>query len=527
VVKLSEILTLSPEDERRIHPHALKRFNDWRADILREVPLAGEYSIDEFNADLSIYLDDEEKARAMEYKAQIGGWLRKCIDLGDWPSPYPYSTWVVQSMSELKRLVKIAYERKVVKAEDEQRKREEEERWRAAYVALKLPLQDAKMVLDAGEYNEFERSISGAVDAYLAKGKDYLRDSRAYDYSRWCNRINSRQKEKALKIAAENKSWEFNRSLNEEIRRLRLMLYAEKQKAKDYFEERTADLRYTGQSFVHLLADDEKQAFDTAVRIVAREKLGKLVPDAFYRFIDWEYWISYFLLPWADYSFEGVPCLDFSFDAFAVVEAKVWLKPEQKSFGGYIFTLPQIQHKCDPYGSYFTELKEPEFLGYHYLVLTPSDLGYTFWQSIPLVLIQGLMNGELEPAGTTIVEASEAETNYRISNLTEGVNIPVVFADYLKEIGGIDSMVSIGILSKKVANIVGNRLGQLGVEQKSNHPQNGQATCFSDEELISSLTALGVPMKDAKNLVELTPRSSALPEAIKLALQKYSEIIAQ
>jgi len=41
-------------------------------------------------------------------------------------------------------------------------------------------------------------------------------------------------------------------------------------------------------------------------------------------------------------------------------------------------------------------LQAPEFLGYYYLVLTPKDLGgYSFWQSIPLVLLRGLLNGEI------------------------------------------------------------------------------------------------------------------------------------
>ncbi|MFC1957083.1 hypothetical protein ACFLVY_02180, partial [Chloroflexota bacterium] len=194
---------------------------------------------------------------------------------------------------------------------------------------------------------------------------------------------------------------------------------------------------------------------------------------------------------------------------------------------GYIFNLPQIEHKCDPYGSYFTKLKEPQFLGYDYLLLTPYDLGSVFWQTIPLVLIIGLSNGESVPVDATIMGASEAETIYRISNFEKDVIIPDDFARYLKEIGGIDQMVSVGILDEKVADIAKQVLNQSGMEQGSHRFPGGETIGYEKRDLISSLADLGVPVKDAENLLELIPKNSTLREAKKIAMQKYSETIAQ
>ena len=228
-------------------------------------------------------------------------------------------------------------------------------------------------------------------------------------------------------------------------------------------------------------------------------------------------------MPSAKYSFEGVPCLDFVFDVFTVVEARVWLKPMQKTFGDYVFKLPWREEKgCS------VLLQEPEFLGYDYVVLTPKDIGgYVSWESIPLVLIKGLMNGELQPAGTTILAASENGRTYRIKNFKEEIMIPRSFENYLKKIGNIEQMVNIGIVGQEVANVIKENLGPSATDQKTGAFQNGQAPGFTDDELISSLTALGIPVKVARKLLEFIPENLTLQEATKLALQKYSEIIAQ
>ena len=117
-------------------------------------------------------------------------------------------------------------------------------------------------------------------------------------------------------------------------------------------------------------------------------------------------------------------------------------------------------------GGHPSVLQKPEFLGYHYLVLTPKDLdGHIFWQSIPLVLLKGLLNGETKPTGTIISAATAGMVAYKIPKFKEEVTIPDSFAGYLKNIGSIDRMVSMGIITEKVGNIVKSELGEVRTER--------------------------------------------------------------
>lgn len=456
---MGEMLALSPEGiEKEIHPHALRRYEEWKADIRREIPL------DELNGDdLNACLSDGEKPVFQSYLDKIRDWLMQCSGIGDGYSPYPYTTDVIHPMAEIKSLLGKVYQLKLKRAEEEQRR--------------------------ACERAEAERR---------------------------------QREEKERRTAADRKLWKFNRSLNKEIGKLRSMLYPEKQSPEDYFEKYIVDQRYMGQTFVHLISDEDKQALQTRINRITKASLDKLIPRDFSKFIDWKYRTYYFLLPSAGYSVEGVACLDFYFDIFSVVEVNMWVKPGKKSFNDYIFNLPWLEeHNC------VVRLDEPKLLGYRYLLFTPHNLGSVFWQTIPLILVSGLANGDMEPAGTTILEASEAGSVYSIEGLEGNVTIPESFADYLREMGGIDGMAVIGILSERVANIARNKLVQLGEEGQAEAFKNGQVTGFADKEFTSSLTALGIPLKDAENLLGLIPENLALPEAIKLALEKHGEIIAQ
>jgi hypothetical protein len=119
--------------------------------------------------------------------------------------------------------------------------------------------------------------------------------------------------------------------------------------------------------------------------------------------------------------------LDFSFDTDIVVEAEIWLKPGEKTFGGYGFELPVIEGN-----NYPVRLQEPKFLGYYYMHFAASKLPSTFWQRIPLLLIASLTSGEIEPPGATILEVSKSAVIYRIRNFEKEVIIPAIFVDFLK-----------------------------------------------------------------------------------------------
>lgn len=457
---MAEILKLGEELRGKLHPYALKRFLEWIAEVKREIPQLGP-TLQEVNLDANAYLNDGEKARVSECQAEIVKWLRGCIDI-DGYSPYPYCASIIYPMSELKSLLKKMYERKAEKAEAERREKEEVERWRAASIAVNPPINDAKRYLDRpGEYNEFIQATLKAIKVNVKKGQGYLYDSRTFDYRWWLKKINDRKMEEMQEIAASSAAQEYNTRLNEEKARLKALLCPNRKDHESYFKKQIKDRRYTGENFSEFLSSEEKQDFDKTIINIGRKKLDEIVSSDYREFIDGECWRSYFLLPSAEYSLEGVPCLNFTFDVFAVVEVRVWLKPRQKTFGDYVFNLPWREENGYP-----VPLHEPEFLGYHYLALTSEDLGgYSLWQSIPLVLLKGLLNGETRPNGTTISAATDSMITYKIPRFKEEVDIPGKFALYLKNIGNIDQMVSMGIIAEKVGSIIKSELSELKIER--------------------------------------------------------------
>ena len=386
-------------------------------------------------------------------------------------------------MHRIGLLLKNIYQRKVAKAEQEQReqdeedkrnreqaeaerrKKEDEERWLAAYEELNILADDASKYLKTEEHQEFADSIPGAVDAYLAKKESYILDTRADDYLAWISVINNRRKKEQEKITANWAAQEYNQHLNKEIARLKSVLCPSKTDLTALFEKKIRDKRYSGHNFDYVLSAEEKGNFDSTLVSIANKRLAQLIPNNLCQFIDIPstYYRLYFPLPSTNYSFEGIACLDFCFDIFATAYAEIWLKPVQKTFGGYIFNLLWREEKgCS------VILQEPELLGYYNTVLAPEDLGgYVFWESIPLVLLRGLLNGETKPAGTTISAASDGMITYKIQKFKGEVTILDSFAGYLRSIGSIDEMVSMGIMTDKVADIVKSESGELEVEQKA------------------------------------------------------------
>ena len=100
-------------------------------------------------------------------------------------------------------------------------------------------------------------------------------------------------------------------------------------------------------------------------------------------------------------------------------------------------------------------------------MLTPEELGCSFWQNIPLVLLKGLLGGETGPDGTVIVSASDDEVTYKVEGFADEVEIPTEFAEYLERIGSIDEMIGRGMMTKKVGNIVKAALSELETRRET------------------------------------------------------------
>jgi len=484
---MAGILSLTRKDERKLHPKALKWFNEQRAKIRSEVPLDALS-----DADLNDFLSDDEKYEFMRCMNKITEGLQRCIctdavppgleyDISINMSLLSFQVYSLTPMYQIGLLLKKVHRRKREKAEEEskereeevrrnreqveaeRRRKEEEEAWQAARKAVSPPLDDAREYLDKEEYDKFIQAALDAIEVYLEKGEDYLEDLRTFDYCQFLLKINNRKTEERRKVTASIAATEYNQRLDEEKKRLRALLCPKKRDLESCFKEQVKDGRYIDDNFTQLLPKRREKDFDRTIVDISSKKLGEFVSANFQQFFSGEVRWSYFPMPSAGYSYRGVPYLDFMFDVFAVVEIAVRLKSGQRNFGDYLFKLPWKEEN-----GYTVLLKEPEFLGYHYFVLDPQHFGNRiFWQSIPLVLVKGLLNGETMPEGTTITAVSETMVTYQIPKFKGDINIPDNFAAYLKSIGSIDKMADLGIITPKVASISKSKIGESKAEQST------------------------------------------------------------
>lgn len=563
VSKLAGLFIIDPEFEKKLHSEARKIFHDWTADIQRQVQL------DEVTDDDLVFLSNDEKIKLGTSVLKISECLKKCVGIKEGDKLYDVYfgdiLWRRGVISELKRslmfirwdiepLLRKIYLAKLVKTKEEmekkveenkrkleeareierkrkeaeerqraakaeeERKKKEEEEWHAAYKALNVPQADAEKYLDAEEHRRFIKSIAGAVKAYLDRGKSYINDSRANDYLFYCDQIKQRKEKEQQKLTAVASARLFSHSVNEEINRLKARLHPQKQSPTKYFSKGN---RYIGQGFYDLLSPDErKEIFDT-VHVMVKKELDELVCGDVSDFIVWKHTQHYHLFPTGNYVLDDVPCLDFSLDTEAVVEAEIWLKPGQKTFGDYVFDLPVIEEN-----NHSASLQEPKFLGYYYMHVAASRLPSTFWQRIPLLLIAGLTGGETEPPGVAILEASQSTVIYRIKNFKKEVIIPAIFSDFLKTAGGIGGMVSMGIVTQEVGSIVQRKLTEVEAAPMKQTSESARTGSYSYEEFISKMARLSYSKKDSEILLQHIPRGLSLDEALKWSLEHYREVIA-
>jgi hypothetical protein len=530
-VELNDVFPLPPDVEREIRPEALKHYNEWRVDILKDVPELSQLSQEESEADIRQYLTDAEKARLQKYLIEIAEWSCECTR--NKHIPFFISIPIVHlPMLESRHLIRQVYERKAQEAEEkrmieaakvaeEEKKKECDRRVEAAKKALNPPIDKAESYLNADEFKQFFGSAAEAVVAYALCGEGYVRDPRSLPYLRWLDEIGARQNEQERQQGAREKAQRYNHSLNNEVTRLKAELYKEKQDTESYLKAHVGGGRYFPQSFAFKLLPQDQQKRDTIVK----KKVDEIVPQQYIQFIRTRYRTRYYHSPFAEFCAEDVLLLNFFFKVYAVAEIEIWLEPGEVTIDDYVFAFPWVEHGSD-YETCLTKEQKPELLGYRYLLFTPSDLGQVFWKSLPLVLVKGLMAGEVEPEGTSIIESGEKLTTYTVDGYDNDVVVPERFTEYLKEVGGIEGMVTAGVINKKVAEIIMKRLAQPLALPTPQSPRSRSISSFGEVEFISTLTSLGLPRRYAEDLLQLVPRNLPLSEATRIALQKYRDLMS-
>ena len=439
---------LKNEDEKRLHPHALKRFNDWKAEIVREMPQLDHLDTHEINADINACLDDDEKARAAKHKDNISEWLYKCTNIGKGYSRYSpaYDTSVISDMFGLKRLIKTAYECKEAKAKAE----EEHRQWEAAFYHV-YPLQllkDTDRYLSDDEQEELLEAVGVAIQVYLKQGDSYLDSYKTSAYRSFLRKINNEKEREQIRNDAQAQAQAFRSRLDQGLEEIEGMLSPKKDDPVVIFERwcsNNGEKRYLGEPFTDILAsnDDKNRRWTQGHVPAAEAKLQKSILGGLRDFILTKPTAAFFFLPSANYSYCGVPCLDFCFAVFAVVTITVSAQAGYKVFNGHRF-------------DFLTNLREPELLGFYQITVTPK--GPHFWQSVPISIIHALIDGNLQPAGTTILKRTEQSTVYAVKKFEEDTcEIPISFERYCRNLGSVEKMKELGIVKERTAEILESR----------------------------------------------------------------------
>ncbi len=484
------LFVISDEFEKKLHPEARKLIHEWITDVQRQVLL------DEVNNDDLKYLSAADIIK-LKRIYEVSECLNKCVDIKDGDKLYDvYFGDIVFSkgvISQLRRdllniefdivlpLIKIyggrvakakEEERKRVeeekcraaKAEEEQRRREEEERqqaekareegrkreedrqWEEAsrHVFPLTLLKEARRYLNKDDTDKLYDAAVVATRVYLQQGDSYLDNYKTFNYRWWLGEIDCRKEKEQIHLDAQAQAQAFCPRLDQGLKEIERKLSPEKEdpavRIKRYCSNK-GEARYLGESFADIIGDDDRKNNWTQGYIPAAEQeLLKFIPEELRDFILTKPTVAFFLLPSANYSHCGVPCLDFYFDVFAVVTITVLVQAGQKVFNRYKF-------------NFLTNLREPKLLGFYQITITPNEPD--FWQSIPISIIRAFIDRNLQPPGITIVERTDELTVYEVKKFKEDICvIPISFERYCRSSGSFEKMRELGIIKERTAEIL-------------------------------------------------------------------------
>jgi len=386
--------------------------------------------------------------------------------------------------------------------------------------AISPPLDDARRYLDEEELKLFQDSLRGAVVAYLGPRwldveSSWRLSPLACNYEVWLSILRERRQEeqrrwRALEeqLKAPEQAIRYSIELNAQIEKFCQRLHPEKEKLESVFSKLCTDPRHLGYNLTGLLAPEDREELGRAVLEWIRTRA---VPGNLARFITYQCEVEYFPLLYAEYVKEDeLPALDFMLESYAVVELGYWVQPATVKFNDIPVAVPM-----KVYDKYAVVMKAPEFLGYANYLLTPDDLTKApcfFWQTIPLTLVESLMNGEPLPKGAVILDASAVDVSYEIAG--QRFDIPNTFGDYLVAVRKHGGFLDLGIIPPKVAEVL-QHLPPAPLGGPSKQVETG------DKDLLAALLALGYTEAKVKEAIASTsfPENAGFEEKMKLLLQ--------
>ena len=465
-VSLAEIFFLDPEIKKRLHPYAAERYYTWLIEVFRAITqLTTDEKVD-VGVDLDTYLNDDDKALVNKYKQNILEWHHKCTNIVKGSSHAPYDTTVNTDMKGFKALIVKAYKARAEKLEAEEKHRQWEEASRHVF-PLKL-LKEAKRYLNKDDIDKLYKASGVAIKVYLKEGDSYLDSYKTYDYRWYLRKINYEKEKEQIRLDAEAQAQAFCPRLDQGLKEIERKLSPKKEAPAVRFKRycsNKGEARYLGESFADILGDDDdgKNNWTQGYIPAAEAKLLKFIPKELRDFILTKPTAVFFLLPSANYSHCGVPCLDFYFDVFAVVTITVSAQAGQKVFNGYNF-------------NFLTNLREPKLLGFYQITITPNEPD--FWQSVPVSIIRAFIDRNLQPPGITILERTDELTVYEVKKFKEDIcAIHISFERYCHSLGSFEKMRELGIIKERTAEIL-ELPRPISINHKENKSKKAKAFKF-------------------------------------------------
>lgn len=498
-----------------LHPNALQRYLAFLKELHDCVPLAQLSDED---------LTEDEQTRRKEYAEGIVEWLKKCDkDAGKVSLEiYPYSIPVIYDMSNLKELLKKAYQRKVEKAQREAEEKErqakeeaeirerqarhegEKKRRVAALEEIVPPLDDARRYLSDKEYQQFCDSVPGAIDAYLNRDKKaevylphiWLLKSAALDYSCWTSRIKDR-KEKALRLQqAETEYAQYVRQINEAVTQFKNELAKEK---KPKFAYPSALDQYEPHNWCQLEMPTKQQ-----VEKWASPHVWERVPVILKEFITWQLNWQVQALPYTKYEVLGVPCLTWCLRLLVLAEVHLRLPEKEvtREFHGYSYRIR----------------REGQDLGCVYLGPVEWDNcdGFT----TPLALLSLLETGKLHGDGVEVMETDVDSVSFHVRGCDEELteiskSFRLFIMDVTKGKTLAQGLLSAGVIDGITAALVEEK-AKLPLPQPASAGASAGQTSDDISDVIAALENLGYKKAEIKKALEATDLPSSMPTEEKI-----------
>jgi hypothetical protein len=560
----SKIFSIDPDIEKRIHPDALRVLMNWEK--LELSTLQAEVAAD----DIDEHLKDDEKAEFKRCVGRIGEILKTCMDVGNKVPLYDVYIGDIflkngiisdfqrisllplfflklllekvcsRKLEKERREAEEAREKKrreeeqererIAKAEEERKEKERQEeaereraehdaKWHEGFKALGEGLWDAaERYLGENECHKFHNAVIEAIELHIKTGGKCEKWELPFDYRWYRDEIKVKKAKEKAKGDAENQAASFNQGLNHFTEKLKGSL-SSKQNTARYFNK---SYRLATDNLYECLSPEQKDKLMDIVHKIAEPRLQQLVPEAYRNFVSWENFHYYRFHPIADYIFEGVPCLSFSFEVEAVAESEIQLIPSQRVFGDCSFNLPVINNE-----GYSGVLQKPKFLGYFYQHFGSKFLPAIRWQIIPLTIVTAIIQRKMVVKDAQIVEMLDAETTFELEKFEDIITIPAVFRDWLRKIGGLEGMAEDGVISNQVLQLISEATPQLAPAPMEQTTTSEQPPDFTKEQFIKKLTGLGYPEAHAEILSEKIPKGLGLDGAVRWALREYQRIIAE